>query len=51
MLEKEECEQELANKINVNDQYEVAFASQPLKSGTVMFKGEVYFKLGVWIGI
>ncbi|CAF0914964.1 unnamed protein product [Rotaria sp. Silwood1] len=49
--EKEKHEQELANKINVNDRCEVTVPTQPTKRGTVMFKGEVHFKPGVWVGI
>ena len=30
---------------------EVAVISQPTKRGTVMYKGEVHFKPGVWVGI
>lgn len=30
---------------------EVAVTSQPTKRGTVMYKGEVHFKPGVWVGI
>ncbi|CAF0875670.1 unnamed protein product [Rotaria sordida] len=49
--EKEKREEELANKINVNDRCEVAVPTQPTKRGTIMFKGEVHFKPGIWIGI
>ncbi|CAF1212076.1 unnamed protein product [Adineta steineri] len=49
--EKEEHEQQAASKINVNDRCEVAVTSQPTKRGTVMFKGEVHFKPGVWVGV
>ncbi|CAF3137383.1 unnamed protein product [Rotaria socialis] len=49
--EKEQHEQESANKIHVNDRCEVMVPSQPTKRGTVMYKGDVHFKPGVWIGI
>ncbi|UJR30557.1 hypothetical protein I4U23_018086 [Adineta vaga] len=49
--EKEALEQEAASKINVNDRCEVCVPSQPTKRGTVMFKGKVHFKPGVWVGI
>ncbi|CAF0951115.1 unnamed protein product [Adineta ricciae] len=49
--EKEAHEQEAASKININDRCEVSVISQPTKRGTVMFKGEVHFKPGVWVGI